>query len=418
MNPLKNLYKVGETYYIRYRANGKLIRSSLGTGSEREAIKRRDELYTRVKSLKTEQDVIYQVAKAKNLYNGKSFLVNDIWGHFEKYLERHNTSHLAIKAYERFSRGFINWCKREGIKNLCLVTDSDAQKYANYLNSTKLANKTYNEKINSIRRIFEAFKEEAGIINNPFRNKNIPRKPNGTISRKEFTVEEVERILSSFDNLNMPNKEELRVLFYLGVYTGMRLKDCSLLRWESVNLETDVITIIPAKTRRFGTVVHIPLLLKLKEQLLTALQWETDGYVLPNIAKRYNHSSQNVAYDATKIISDNGFNRKISKDSGENERRRSVPEYGFHSFRYTFITICAENDISLAVVQSIVGHINPKQTLHYTRLSNNYKQSAMRSFSLNGKGKTDIRSQIIDNLDKLREDQLPWLLEFINETLL
>ena len=100
MNDLKNLYKVEGTYYIRYRVNGKLIRYSLHTTCEEEAIKKRDEIYESVKGLKTRQDLIVQVAKAKKLYTSTSFFIEGVWEHFENYLERYETSALSMKIYK------------------------------------------------------------------------------------------------------------------------------------------------------------------------------------------------------------------------------------------------------------------------------------------------------------------------------
>jgi Phage integrase family len=38
------------------------------------------------------------------------------------------------------------------------------------------------------------------------------------------------------------------------------------------------------------------------------------------------------------------------------------------SLRHTFVSICRESDVPLAVVESIVGHGNPAMTRHYTHV--------------------------------------------------
>jgi hypothetical protein len=45
-----------------------------------------------------------------------------------------------------------------------------------------------------------------------------------------------------------------------------------------------------------------------------------------------------------------------------------VVEVGFHSLRHTFVSLCRESNVPLAVVESIVGHSNPAMTRHYTHV--------------------------------------------------
>ena len=38
-------------------------------------------------------------------------------------------------------------------------------------------------------------------------------------------------------NYRILNKTELKVVFYIGMFTGQRLKDCVLLQWQNVDME-------------------------------------------------------------------------------------------------------------------------------------------------------------------------------------
>jgi len=61
-----------------------------------------------------------------------------------------------------------------------------------------------------------------------------PRKRLTAQGRRELTVEELRTVCQSATG-------ELRALLGLGVYTGLRLGDCSTLRWCEVDLARNVI---------------------------------------------------------------------------------------------------------------------------------------------------------------------------------
>ena len=52
---------------------------------------------------------------------------------------------------------------------------------------------------------------------------------------------------------------------------------------------------------------------------------------------------------------------------GERNGRR-VKEVGFHSFRHTFVSICAMAGVPFSIVQAIVGHTNQRMTEEYAQI--------------------------------------------------
>jgi integrase len=259
---------------------------------------------------------------------------------------------------------------------------------------------------------------QAKISNNPFDKDNIPRKRKNTICKKEFTKKEVLRILKSFDDpaLKIANKKELRVLFYIGAHTGMREKDGCLLKWENVDWEANSIIITPAKTRRFNTVTDTPIRPELKEQLLKALDWKSDEYVLPNVAKRYKHDCAEITYDVIKILTYNGFTCRIPGENAERERKRAISRYGFHSFRYSFITACTEKNMQPSIIRDMVGHLTLKQTLYYTRPTNEFRQQVVISPILYDENEgLDIRSRMIAKFQQFDDAELTELEEMSKE---
>ena len=57
--------------------------------------------------------------------------------------------------------------------------------------------------------------------------------------------------------------------------------------------------------------------------------------------------------------------------------KRKAVDVGFHSFRHTFVSLCANAGVPLAVVQAIVGHTNAAMTSHYFHVSDDALKSAV-----------------------------------------
>jgi integrase len=409
----KNLTKIGNTYYIRYMENGKPIKKSLNTTVEREAVKKRNVLLRSVRDVKVETDVIIKIARAKKLYTSKAFSINATWSKFNKDLERNGTTDDTKKRHYHKWNNFELWLnnKHTEIINLNQISKDIAKEYADILISSSISNKVYNETIGLLCRVLEYFKEDADISINPFNKSIIARRPKNPISRKEFSEQETLTLLKSIPNFNIKHKNEYEVLFHIGTWSGLRLKDVCLLKWEYVNFHTNNIYIIPAKTKKYATRVKIPIHPILYQHLNRALSWQTNDYVLPNIAKKYNHNDKAVGKVITKILTENGFKNEIT----ENTTKKVAPcIYGFHSLRYTFVAACAKNGVPLAMVQEIVGHTNTAMTKHYTRFAENHRQNAIQTLTLVADNNCDNkRQEIISLLNNATESKLSEILNLL-----
>ena len=69
------------------------------------------------------------------------------------------------------------------------------------------------------------------------------------------------------------NKPEIRVIYYIGMFTGQRLKDCVLLQWQNVDMERRRIWVKQFKT---GKEVTIPMAAELYAVLEEAQTWKED----------------------------------------------------------------------------------------------------------------------------------------------
>ena len=110
-----------------------------------------------------------------------------------------------------------------------------AEEYASFLKSQAQAVDTHNRKIKRLRKIFDCLKDYYSG-ENPFRSKTLlrnAREEQDTIVRRQaFSKEQEQRLreVLADDKYHVMNKPEIRVIYYIGMFTGQRLKDCVLLQ--------------------------------------------------------------------------------------------------------------------------------------------------------------------------------------------
>ena len=171
----------------------------------------------------------------------------------------------------------------------------------------------------------------------------------------------------------------MRVLFALGIYTGLRLGDCVNLDWGAVDLARGFIQLRPRKTKRHGTQVRIAIPPTLRSILAETPASKRRGPIFDELRDEYN------AYSFGKGLSlrIQGVFRKCgistcSAGEGKNKdgKARRAVDVGFHSLRHTYVSLAANAGVPLSVVQSIVGHTNPAMPEHYYHVSDSALRGA------------------------------------------
>ena len=91
------------------------------------------------------------------------------------------------------------------------------------------------EKLDELKKVFNVLSNYyAG--DNPFSSntlkRNLRKEQEHVVKRISFSREQEEQIREVLDNENyqIANKSEMKVVYYLGMFTGQRMKDCVLLR--------------------------------------------------------------------------------------------------------------------------------------------------------------------------------------------
>jgi integrase len=191
------------------------------------------------------------------------------------------------------------------------------------------------------------------------------------------------------------HKPEVRVIYHIGMFTGQRMKDCVLLRWDRINLDMKRIWVKQFKT---GKEVTIPIAPKLLEVFLEAKEWKTDEYVCPNVAARYKKVDANgkntgnnlVNIDVLRVIRWIGLEPSVDVEG----RKKKVTMYGFHSLRHSFASHCAVAGVPKAVVTSILGADSEIVDRYYTHIGNEAQEKAILAISGDVGGTKSDRERI------------------------
>lgn len=306
--------------------------------------------------------------------------IRDAWTRYVANPTRPDAGAATIRQYGFQWGRFASWLAREHPAAVMLadIGRDVAQAYAADLAGAGLSANSFNKHTGLLKLVFRVLADDAGLTANPF--ERIERKNLRTAERRELTTEEMRRIIETASG-------ETRLLFAVGVYTGLRLGDCCTLRWSEVDLIRGFIVRIPNKTASSGRPVRIPLFRGLATMLQEAKETARGEYVLPRMAASY------LARGADKItrrIQRHFFNCGIdchAPGTGDQIKRdelgnpvltekgnvvleptgkRAVLRCGFHSLRHSFVSLCREANAPLSVVEAIVGHTNPAMSRHYT----------------------------------------------------
>jgi integrase len=375
------LIKRGRKYYAVWTVAGKKFMQTTGKTTEKEARGRLAEImepFLIEDEVKTLQNITAKIQIRRGDYvtaedrNNPPAAIARTWDEYLSSANRPDSGPETLNQYENHFDQFTAWLKQHHPEAVALrdVTKAIATEYAGHLTERKLSPNRFNKHIRFLELFFRVLKDSARIHENPW--EGIKRKRQNANSRRELTVEELRDVCKATSG-------EMRLLFALGIYTGLRLGDCATLRWGEVDLVRGRITRIPNKTAsRNPKPVLVPVHPTLAGMLADTPPPARRGYVMPDTANLYEKDRIALSgkiqghFIDCKIMTHRpgtGVETVIDENGKEKQMKtgkRAVLEVGFHSLRHTFVSLCRAADTPLSVVEAIVGHSNPAMTRHYT----------------------------------------------------
>ena len=387
-------------------------------------------------SAPTQEVAIAQINALKGYsQESKNLPFDEAWRLYEVHPDRamphtvseQNAYRSTFDEFVQFvSKPFPGRKKHTIAGGIAEVSPQVCEEFSSYLKTTSLAVDTHNRKIKRLRKIFDCLKEYfAG--ENPFRSKALlrsEREERGTVvHRQAFTKEQEEQLIAVLSDDDpkhkIMNKDEIRVLYVIGRFTGQRLKDCVLLQWQNIDMSNRRLWVKQFKT---GKEVTIPMAPELYTALTEARKWRTDQYVTPKTAARYNKTNAEgknvgnnlVNLDVLRVIRWIGLEPSVDVPG----RKKKMTVYGFHSLRHSFASFCAEAGVPKAVLLSILGTDSEIADKYYTHVGDESQRKAVeairsRSGEKSAQAKIDEVLSLLDSNPKPTKELLNTIITIL-----
>jgi len=425
------IYLRGDIYWLCYQVHGKRFQQSLKVTTEREAIKERDKIIhpLRVKDdaerLKSVQLALSDAETVAKEYDQQQIEKNrhkiklaEVWDEYHKDKTRPQSGDIQLAEYKRFWDKFAEWVKTNCPDKLYMedVTPQDAEDFLNYLeNETVIrfgripkkkddkpednekpakvkevkvkgygANR-YNKYLCGLKLIFKVLAEKCNNMVNPF--SKFKRKALETLHHRALTEEELMKVCQGAEG-------ELKLLLAIGLYTGFRISDASLLKWSNINVSAGYIL---KKTKKTGEPVKIPFHADLSKMFQEIPVKERKEYVLPGMAESYlNDGGASIAKQIRKHFVSCGI--ETNRDEGRAKKTALVT---FHSLRHTLINLMAQKGVSLVTVRQIAGHRSEEVQRAYIHEDSGAVQNAINLLP-SISGNEVIEANVIGRTEKER----------------
>jgi integrase len=261
------------------------------------------------------------------------------------------------RCYNTSINGFLAHLGVKADKQLQDITPTDIRQWRDKLKDTGLAAPTVNGHIKVLRIPFKAAHDLGYIPVNVCGPKAVTPVSDDAedIEKDVFTPEQIGELIEAAPT------EDWKGLILCGYFTGLRLSDCSELRWSSVDLSKQIITV---KTRKTGKKVTIPI----HPRFMSWLRKQTRGIekapVFPTLAGKDTGGKLGLSTAFKGIMDNAGIKGRLLREANGSGRSRS--SLSFHSLRHSFNSALANAGVSQEIRQKLTGHASAEMNTIYT----------------------------------------------------
>lgn len=339
----------GRAWLARWVYKGEVFYRTTGETDKKKALKKLEYItrpYRERRAIDVERNLLNRIRSLQENVSKEKLLITDLWTVFAKKLKNDDVTDSTEKCYEGFVNVMVDWMKKR-VKHVNDITQKIAEEYLEHLASTVGAT-TYNIRLVLFKRIWKALSNDYMMDADVW--ENFKKKKVAKTSRRTVNNFEIGKVLAKADTFDM------RLLLTIGIYTGLRISDCALLKWCDVDIEHKIIRTIPIKTRKhMDAPVEIPIHPTLMKMLKEA-KHESEHVSEANAEAYMNgHLSGQVVA----LFKNCGITTSKKVDG------KTKLICSFHSLRHTFISNAINSNMNPLLVQRIVGHSAVSMTESY-----------------------------------------------------
>jgi len=270
---------------------------------------------------------------------------------------------VELRTYWRYFQtiheflGHIGRVKSE--KLLREITPKDIRSWRDALKAKGLSAPTVNGHLKVLRMPFKAAHDNGYIDVNPCTKNSVRllKDDAENVSKDVFTPEQIRALIDAAPS------EDWKGMILLGFSSGLRLRDCSELRWSNVDLGKAIITV---KTRKTGKTVVVPIHPRFGAWLLKqSIRGIGKAPVFPSLVGKSGSGKSGLSSQFGRIMDRAGIKGRLLREG--TGAGRSYSSLSFHSLRHTFNAALANAGVSVELRQELVGHASAdmnKQYLH------------------------------------------------------
>jgi len=278
---------------------------------------------------------------------------------------------VEIRTYWRYYQTIHEFLAHLGVKAERLlreITPTDIRLWRDKLKAKGLSAPTVNGAIKVLRMPFKAAHDLGYIEINPCTKNSVRllKDEARNVSKDVFTLEQIGALIQAAPS------EDWRGMIMLAYFTGLRLRDCSELRWSAVDLDARIIAATTRKTRKTVTVPIHP-------QFDAWLEKQTRGIgkapVFPTLAGKAGSGKSGLSMQFKRIMERAGIKgRLLRKATGQG---RSQSSLSFHSLRHSFNAALANAGVGVELRQELTGHSSVEMNRLYTHPDIEVKRAAV-----------------------------------------
>lgn len=265
--------------------------------------------------------------------------------------------HTKLK-YEQIVREFIEHLGKKADAQLNQIVDDDLISFRNSLTRSGHSPATVNGALKVLRSPFHLAHQKGYRADDPCVGVGLVD-DDADIEKDVFTPEQIRALIAEAQG-------DWKGAILCGYYTGLRLKDVTELRWESVDAGLTKLELIPRKTRRKKR--NRKVVLPIHPELAAWLKKQTRGIgkatVFPALAGKSGGGKSGLSSMFKRIMERAGIQGRILRE--RNGEGRSQSSLSYHSLRHSFNSALANADVSQEIRMQLTGHATIEMNRLYT----------------------------------------------------
>ena len=371
---------------IRFREDKKLYEGRVSIGYDQYGKLKRKSVYAKRKS-----DVIEKMDQLKNDYKKTNLIIDNettISNLLKNYIDNKYNGNIIIEATYLRNLATLNIIKRLDISNMPIIKVKNNDISKDLLKLTNYSNSTIAKIKRLISKAFDIAITQKIIIINPFKVDDLIIKVKSNKSNKSIealTLEEQTLFLNELSHTD----DKYKNIFYIALYTGMRIGEILALKKEDIDLKNRIIKVrktitkdkndkatLGETTKTYNSLRDVPIIKPLFP-ILSDLISQEDNYLF-----LYNNSFINPSIINThfkKLCKNANIkviinpNKTVYKNNEIKKVNLKTSSANTHMLRHTFATRCIESGMNALVLSKILGHKNIEITLNvYTYVFNKF----------------------------------------------